>query len=243
MSYTADFALVCEGVTDYAVLKNILIGFFREEPRAPRITQKQPDTDATGEAGWQTFGNWENVFRYLREGLYEEALEYNKYLVVQVDTDASEHANFGVPQQEGGTPLSPEAMVERVAEKLREIIGAESIEKYRGRMIFAICVRDVECWILPLWEVGAKAAKTTGCLQTLNAVLAQKNEPTISENKKVPPYENASKGYRKRATLVADGPRNPSLAVFLRDLEGRNIKLTALEESDDIAQIGEKKEH
>ena len=223
--FTADFALVCEGVTDYAVLKNILIGYFKDQSREPRFTQRQPDSDATGEAEWQQFGNWENVFRYLREGLHRDALESNEYLVVQVDTDDSEHPNYGVPQREGGIELSVETMVERVAAKLSEVIGPADCATYAKRLIFAICVRSVECWLLPLWETGVKVAKTNGCLGTLNQALARKNESTIADEKKVPPYENASKGYRKRATLLAEGPKNPSLGVFLGDLGARAIVL------------------
>ena len=225
--YTSDFALVCEGVTDHAVLKNILHGYFKGQPRAPRITQRQPDSDATGDAAWQQFGNWENVFRYLQEGLHRDALEFNEHVVVQVDTDQSEHPNFGVPQHETGQPHSPEAMVERVAAKLREIIGPQDCAVYGRRLIFAICVRDIECWLLPLWETGGKAAKTSGCLQTLNAALARKNEGVINPHeKKVPPYDKASSGYRKRAVLLAEGVKNPSLAAFLGDLETRAIALT-----------------
>jgi hypothetical protein len=224
--YTADFALVCEGVTDHAVLKNILLGYFKDQPCNPRITQRQPDSDATGEATWQQFGNWENVFRYLREGLHRDALDFTEYLVVQVDTDNSEHASFGVSQQEGGQLLAPTTMIERVVAKLREIIGSEDCATYGSRLIFAICVRDIECWLLPLWETGSKVAKTTGCLQTLNAALAQRNEPTINPaEKKVPPYDNASRGYRKRATLLAEGPKNRSLAFFLGELNKLAIVL------------------
>lgn len=51
--YTADFGLVCEGATDYVVLKQILLGYFKDQERPPRITQRQPDSDATGETAWQ----------------------------------------------------------------------------------------------------------------------------------------------------------------------------------------------
>jgi hypothetical protein len=228
--YTSDFALVCEGVTDHAVLKNILLGYFRNQPRAPRITQRQPDSDATGEANWQQFGNWENVFRYLKEGSHRDALNFNEFLVVQVDTDASEHPNYGVPQREAGQPLSPEVLVERVAAKLREILGPADCAFYGKRLIFAICVQEMECWLLPLWEVDNKAGKTSGCLRTLNAALARNNEPTInSEDKKTPPYDHASRGYRKRAVLLAEGVKNPSLAVFIDELNERSIQLPAIE--------------
>ena len=225
--YTSDFALACEGVTDHAVLKNILLGYFKDQPRAPRTTQRQPDSDATGEATWQQYGNWENVFRYLREGLHRGALEFNEYLVIQVDTDDSQHVNYGVPQQEAGLSLGPEILVQRVVAKLRVIIGPDDCITYGDRIIFAICVHQIECWLLPLWETGAKAAKTSGCLQPLNAALARKNELTINpKDKKVPPYHNASSGYRKRATLLQEGTKNPSLAVFITELANRAIALT-----------------
>ena len=224
--YSGDFALACEGMTDHTILKNILLGYFKGQSREPLVLPMQPDSDATGEDVWQQFGNWENVFRYLREQKHREALQFNKYLIVQVDTDESEHANYGVPQQEHGQPLSPEAMVRRVVKKLRKIIGCEDCAAYGDRLIFAICVRDIECWLLPLWEQGNKATKTTGCLQTLNAALAQQNQPTINpNNKRVPPYDNASRGYRKRADLLSEAPKNPSLAIFLDELNTRQIIL------------------
>jgi hypothetical protein len=226
--YTGDFALVGEGVTDHAVLRNILIGYFKGQLRPPRFTHKQPDLDATGEASWQQFGNWENVFRYLREGHHRETLEFNEFVVVQIDTGDSEHLNFGVPQQEAGRPLPREIMVARVAAKLREIIGQEDCATYGTRLIFAICVRDIECWLLPLWEAGKKAEKTSGCLTTLNDALGRKNQARINpDEKKTPPYDNASKGYRKRTTLLSEGPKSPSLAVFLAELDSRGIVLAA----------------
>jgi hypothetical protein len=225
--YTSDFALVCEGVTDHAVLKNILLGYYKDQPRTPLVTQRQPDSDATGEAAWQQFGNWENVFRYLREGLHRDALEFNEYLVVQVDTDESEHANYDVPQQAAGQPHPPEVMVQHVTAKLREILGPADCATYGSRLIFAICVREIECWLLPLWETGNKVEKTSGCLQTLNAALARRNETPINPHeKKVPPYDKASRGYRKRADLISEGAKNPSLAVFLGELNARAIALT-----------------
>lgn len=38
-------------------------------------------------------------------------------------------------------------------------------------------------------------------------------------------YDVASKGYKKRATLIADGSKNPSLAFFIESLNQQNIVL------------------
>jgi hypothetical protein len=87
-------------------------------------------------------------------------------------------------------------------------------------------VRDIECWVLPLWETGNKAAKTTGCLPTLNAALARSNATPINPHeKRAPAYDQASAGYRKRSVLLAEGIKNPSLAVFLREMDARAIVL------------------
>src|SRR5687768_2762300 len=97
------FAIAAEGPTDFAVLKNILIGWCKpllcEEPE---IRQIQPLPHSESGELWQKFGNWENVLRFLREKKYIDPLSLADYLIIQIDTDQSEHVNFGVPQLENG---------------------------------------------------------------------------------------------------------------------------------------------
>jgi hypothetical protein len=217
------FAIVSEGVTDYAVLKNILLGWFKGQPAEPFLKPYQPDPTAEGESSWQQFGNWENVFRYLHEKKHRDALEYAEYLIVQIDTDVSELPNFGVDQHANGKPLEPEIMVERVADKLRAMIGSKDIEFYGDRIIFAICVREIECWLLPLWD-PRKAMKCEGCTSAVDRALLAANE--LQLDKKQERYAAASKDYRKRRTLIDEGRKNPSLRIFLDELERRDITLS-----------------
>jgi hypothetical protein len=220
-----EFAIVSEGVTDYAVLQNILVGWFHNQrDTEPFLKPYQPDPTAEGESSWQEFGNWENVMRYLKEKKYQDALEYADFLVIQIDTDQSEHVNYGVSQRDGDRQLEPSAMVEKVAEKLREIIGPEDMEFYGDKIIFAICVREIECWLLPLWDT-AKAAKCEGCLNSVDRALTQANESHL--NKDPERYKAASKNYSKRKVLLEKGPLNPSLAIFLQELDKRNIVLSS----------------
>jgi len=219
-----EFAVASEGVTDFAVLKNILIGFFADQDE-PFLKPYQPDPTAEGQSSWQTFGNWENVLRFLREKKHRDALEFADFLIIQVDTDQSAHPNFGVADNDAGQPLDAAAMVARVKDKLREIIGPEDCTFYEQRLIFAICVREVECWLLPLWD-RERADKTTGCLAALNRALSRQDQYGINPEKKAPRhYETLSKGYRKRRALFEEGAKNPSLKVFLDDLESRQITL------------------
>lgn len=220
-----DFAVISEGFTDHAVLKNVLLGWFKGQPVEPFIKQVQPDVDATGESAWQQSGGWENVLKSLREKKHYEALERSKYLIIQIDSDVSQHANYGVPQSENGSELEPVEMVERVASFLRGIIGPKDCEFYGDKIIFAICVHEIECWLLPLWD-PERADKCKGCLKALNRALSKADQDGINpQGKTSRPYEAASKGYRKRADLLEKGRQNPSLAIFLDELDRRQIQL------------------
>jgi hypothetical protein len=218
-----EFVIVSEGVTDYAVLKNILLGWFKGQDQEPVLNPAQPDPNANGESAWQQFGNWENVLRFLKDKKHRDALEYAQFLVIQIDTDQSEHVNFGVSQRENNQPLEPHEMVAKVAEKLKEIIGADDVKFYGDQIIFAICVREIECWLIPLWD-SAKAAKCEGCTNVVDRALGTKGEPPL--NKDPERYQFASKGYTRQKTLISEGPKNPSLRIFLEELNRRNIVLT-----------------
>lgn len=219
-----EFAIVSEGVTDYAVLKNILLGWFKGQDAEPLFNPFQPNPTAEGESGGQKFGNWENVLRCLEEKKHRDALEFADFLVVQIDTDVSEFKNFGINQQENGELLEPSELVAKVAEKLRKLIGQEDMEFYGDKIIFAICVREIECWLLPLWDTS-KAAKCEGCTNAVDRGLTKANQAPLNKNPER--YQAASKEYSKRKVLLAEGPKNPSLDIFLKELKRRNIVLTA----------------
>lgn len=224
--YAGDFALVCEGITDYAVVKNVLIGIFQgQASRKPVINQAQPDL-APGAEEWQKFGGWQQVIRYLDRKLYRKAFQTNAYVVVHIDTDIS--AECGLAPLPGDLPMSVQTFIAYLQNK----IGNEDLRTYRDRFLFAVCVDQIECWILPLWFKDARARKVTGCIGALAScpqlrdVLSAKNLPWIRPEEKNPQsYDEASRDYRKRATLLGRGSENPSLNEFLKQVELRKIRL------------------
>jgi hypothetical protein len=219
-----EFAIVSEGVTDYAVLKNILYGWFKGQDVEPFLKPYQPDPTAEGESSWQRFGNWENVLKFLITKKHRDALEFAEFLIVQIDTDQSEHSNFGVSQREDNEKRQPSELVAKVVERLQEVIGLDDVTFYGDRIIFAICVNEIECWLLPLWD-PKKAAKCEGCSNAVDRALRRSNEAPL--NKDPDRYGFASSGYLKRKVLLSEGPNNPSLAIFLAELERRNIVLSS----------------
>jgi hypothetical protein len=90
----------------------------------------------------------------------------------------------------------------------------------------------MECWVLPLWFSDAHAEKITGCVvalgscQNLRQQLSQKRFRWIRpEEKDMRSYDEASRGYRKPRALYDQGRKNPSLAIFLNELDRRGLVL------------------
>jgi len=225
-----DFALVTEGPTDHVILKNVLIGFFKDQ-REPDIYREHPDPQAE-----KQYGGWTLVLQYLREKKYEQAFQLNRHLIVQVDTDVAEEPGFDVPRQDENGPFSLEKFVSKVAERLKIEIGGPDLGVYGDRFIFAIGVEQLECWVLPLWFNDSKGEQIANCTARLGGCnqlrdeLSRKNYRWIrKEEKDTLSYDLASREYRKRGVWVAQGRRNPSLAIFLEELGRRAIQLSAIE--------------
>jgi hypothetical protein len=221
-----DFALVTEGATDHAILTNILLGYFREQ-REPAVNREHPDPQAEAASG-----GWTLLLQYLRDKKFRQAFQLNRFLIIQVDTDISQERGFDVPHQDENGPLSVVKLVENVIRRLRTEIGEPDLSTSAGRFIFAVAVHQIECWVLPLWFSDAHAEKITGCVATLGQCLSLRERLTQkglrwirAEEKDARSYDEASRGFRKTNILREEGRKNPSLALFLHDLDQRGLIL------------------
>jgi hypothetical protein len=181
-------------------------------------------------------GGWTLVLQYLSAKKFRQAFQLNRWLIVQVDADVAEDPGFDVPRQDEKGPLGLEDFVHNVAARLKAEIGQDDFAFYNDKFIFAIGVEQLECWILPLWFSGSDGEQTVNCTNRLGRCgqlrdeLNKKNFRWIrKEEKKHESYDLASREYRRRGTLLDQGPRNPSLAVFLAELDRRAIQLPAIE--------------
>lgn len=224
------FAIIAEGKSDQYVIENILHGFFQEIEDELVVTYTQPpqstdDPDA--------FGGWNQVFETLQRGRAQEALQFNDFVVIHIDTDKQEDVGFDVPRTEKGVELTIPTRVERVIARLVKEVGESYIAKYGPSFLFAIAVDSIECWLLPLLYNDKKAAKTTGCLEAANKKLRKGDKQGLSssEEKKFPEaYKPASKDFRKRKTLMKVHDKNPSLELFIQQLVELEKRLTPSQE-------------
>ena len=165
-------------------------------------------------------GGWTLVRRYLQERKYRQALQLNRYVIIQLDSDIA--GDMGVARAEGATE---DDVLQLIVDKICSYIAEEDLASVRGRLLFAIGIDEIECWLLPLvFDRSEKTsiAKTTGCLEAINHKLRKNNDPPLSTQKggKDPRrYTQISALYRRRKVLD-DAAVNPGFARFLRELEG-----------------------
>ena len=216
------FGLIGEGITDQIVVQNILFACFSDPDIL--VTYLQPLRDITNDVIAASAGNWHKVLEYCGSHVFRSSFQSLDYIIIQIDSDVF---LSGDVQEKYRNIIRSTDNCETVVEKLKEIIinsiGEEFYNGIQERVIFAICVNSIECWLLPIYysTKTAIAAKTTGCLEKLNQILPQQEEFYIDEKK--PKYytkisqryfrKMTNKEFRRRAAM------NPSLNMFVTSLK------------------------
>lgn len=205
--------LLCEGPTDDAVLKRLLAGYSEGGVALTRIFPPDP-------MGPKDFGGWENLFAAIRERQVGEALAFNDLVIVQIDTDVCEQPGFGVSRREGDRALTERELVDRVVARLRALLTEHDPDADLGRVVFAVAVDELECWLLV--HLSDRKPKTTGCFEAARHILGPKGIHLERKGSKDPrAYEAAAHELRRRKAVGALRGRAPSLDAFLADLDAK----------------------
>jgi hypothetical protein len=149
--------------------------------------------------------------------------------VIHIDADVQEEPGFDVPRREGGNELSIPDRVNRIMARLSADIDAEFYQTNQHRIVFAVTVETIECWLLPLLYNNNKATKTTGCLDAANHKLRKADNKGLSgpDGTKFPnAYEATSREYQKRKTLMKQLDKQPSLGLFIQQLDALQSRLS-----------------
>ena len=211
----AKFGLACEGITDQIVIENILCGFYKDiDDLDGEIQALQPPFDETTKKQ-ADFGNWELLLTYLSDTRFRDDVLNSEYVIIQIDTDDSQHINFNVsPTDVDNKELTIEIFVEKVIERLVAQIDSKEIfyEENKEKIIFAISVHSLECWLLPLYKLY-KIEKTKSCFDNL-----QRESKDISVKKDYDTYDKISRPLLKQKVLFKVSSENKSLNIFLSKL-------------------------
>lgn len=210
-----NFGLITEGPTDQIVIENILSGYFNDPDL--EFNQIQPLRDETDKNRVENYGGWTRVLEYCGSDQFTQVFSSNEYVIIQIDTDRCEDIGFDVSKREGSRELTVSELVEKVKEKIVGLINPAVFAAYSDRILFAISVDTIECWLLPIYYSDVRRAKITGCLDALNRELPKKHGFTIKE-KKFDYYDTASKAYLKNKVINSKFSENPSLKIFIDEV-------------------------
>ncbi len=218
------FGLICEGVTDQIIIKNILIANSQNPDLF--VTELQPLQDATNESR-STDGNWHKVFQYCESQNFRDAFQGCDFVIVHLDSDVFLGGELPEKYQIQVNPSDAvEIIVQKVASRLVESIGVEFYEIQKEAIIFAIAVHEVECWLLPIYYPNdkSKSKKIVGCLSSLNEALSKREEFYI-DDKKPAYYQKMAKHIIKMKWPAFEKytQANSSLQIFVSELRQKTI--------------------
>jgi hypothetical protein len=204
------FALITEGITDQAILESVLVGKYGDDLD---INPLQPARDTTDENRQGAFGGFEGVIEYCSLEQFEDALLFNDFVVIQLDTDVCEHGSIGIPLSPNGESKPTDDLVLEVRNFLTSRIRSDIFSVHGNRIIFAIAVHSCECWLIPL-HCGPGRGRTNSC----EAHLARELRKTGRFSKDYRTYEELARGLRKKRTLLKVKQDSRSLEIFLDSL-------------------------
>jgi hypothetical protein len=213
------FGLISEGVTDNAVLENIIMGYFNED-LSGYVKHLQPPPAASG--------GWSRVLKYCGSMDFKNDFIDNDFLVIQLDTDKSFEIPFNVPHEENGVKLSVEQLIEKVKERLKQLFltafGTDFLTNYGHRILFAIAVHSTECWLLPLYYKNVKdKSETKHCYEKLN-----KEIKGLKKEYKI--YNAISAAFCSNKKLEKAFLDNPSFKIFVENELQTKVPLQIKEE-------------
>ena len=191
--------LIAEGASELRILKHIIGRYLGTEHD---INEIQPKTNAQGTQ--IVPGGWDRVITTFEfENTVKDALVENDYVLIQIDTDQAQTVPFSVNVlDENGQYCKPEVLHQRVSERILNNIP-NLIDSERERVILAICISEIECWLLPLYYNDSKRCKTTGCITLLNQKLSSnKIDPLPNGNKN-------SQGAQKTYNIILKNLKKP----------------------------------
>jgi len=213
----AKFGLITEGITDQIVIENILCGFYKDyDDLDEEISPIQPPLDETDmKQGYSEFGTgWSAIFNYLSESRFKDDVLNSEYVIIQIDTDIAEDFNCSKNQ-------SIREIIECVKSKLIEQIDSkeEFYQKHEKKIIFAISVHSLECWLLPLYS-SKKGEIIHKCFDKLTKEVSKKSKK-LKVNKTYNHYDKLSQQFLKHKELIKITSQNISFDIFINRLPNK----------------------
>ncbi|SFV59797.1 hypothetical protein MNB_SV-3-674 [hydrothermal vent metagenome] len=191
-----------------------MCGFYKDyDDLDEEIFALEPPRDETDrKQAYSEFGTgWSAIFNYLGESRFRDDVLNSQYIVIQIDTDIAEDFNCSNNQ-------SVEEIIECVIQKMVEKIDSKEsfYSENREKIIFAISVHSLECWILPIYATSKKET-IFNCEDKLKAEV-QKVSKRLKTEKNYRNYDKLTQEFLKHKKLIKIASQNSSFQIFMNSL-------------------------
>lgn len=216
--------LISEGISEHYIIKHIVERYLGEDDF--RTNQIQPQIRLQGKQEKQdSIGGWLAVLNYCTEEKFKDILNYNDYIIVQIDTDTCELANYDVKRRnDDGSLRTDEELYSNICKRILKYIHMENNESFNGRIIFAICFDETECWLLPIYYTDKTKCNKNNCIFKLNQKVTTQNLAAIPEKDKNSPkavktYNAILKNMKKTKDITNCSQYNYGFKMFIEQLD------------------------
>lgn len=222
-------ALISEGVSENKIISYLIQRFLGSECVVNAVQPKL--TDSSRGSVQASGGGWSEVLNHCNNRVIDNALSFNDYVVIQIDTDACYHSQFGVcvAENSGAKHTDGEVYADVRQRLLREIS-----QGYHDKILFAVCFNETECWLLPLFYVNdTKACQSTNnCIYRLNQQLKKKGLGVIPGKDKnsanaISLYNKILRQIKKKQDVQKLSQYNYGFMKFVEQLDKVNNRETS----------------
>lgn len=206
------FGLACEGPTDQITIENILCGYFENLDLDQEISALQPPFDETDQQ--QCGGGCHMLLKYLASTRFRDDVLNTQFVVLHIDTDIANKIGV-VHSDNDGNELPIEILMRNTKTKLAETINiglAGFYEQFSAKILFAISVHSLECWLV---SYHTEHAIFHDCFDALKTAI----DPNIIRVAKKPKnYRQLSEPFLIRNNVDKVAAKDPSFHVFINEL-------------------------
>lgn len=221
--------IIAEGKGDCAILRNILWSILEDEPRFLRPEFELDETDLNEQEGYQSmnpaaFSSWTLVKKdcvekvRLQSFLVDDNIfEEERAIILQLDTAECELAGYDV--------VRPDKKQDSYCDDLRiaviKQINTWLEGNYTSQLYYAICIEEMEAWLLPLYE-NKDSSTSADPKKRFNRIIHQKVSTDKKFKKKVDQCRTEfetmdcySSLFKKKKNLTKALKFNASLKAFV----------------------------
>lgn len=217
-------ALITEGVTDQFIIKPIIKNYFKDRefvfrPIVPNVDETDKQT---------SFGGWVNVVNECKGSNISDLFNYNDFVVIQIDADISQEKGFDVPHSENGKQIGNEKLCENIIRKLQSFFPLGIWEEYADRLLFAIGIYSMECWLVALVNSRHTNKDIQNCLHRLNGGLSKNNIKIINPKDKNcfqsrSTYRYLANQFKNKKIIDKLAKRNAGFECFIEQISNMGI--------------------